>query len=316
MDDNMTDYNFPCTLCMGFCSPDDKSLLCHFCTNWFHQSCTKTSNKQFDKFSNTSEIHSLFKCSICLKTTHCDICHSLDTTTSNSLYCVTCLNVICDTCNPISSDQIHEFRSSTCPFYCSTCVRHYPCIVCNEHCYNDALHQPSIHCDICNKWVHFKCSKLTISQFNKYGRTDLPYFCSSCINQTLPYNQLSNAALKKCEIEKADSDTSISRKSYNFTNTGSCSLCLECNPDCDSCDICPNIHRVCNDCIDCKYLKTSEMNTLITNTLSHDISFMHFNIRSLTKNLHSIEDLIYESLNKYPDIICITETKLNEKSDL
>jgi len=43
---------------------------------------------------------------------------------------------------------------------------------------------------------------------------------------------------------------------------------------------------------------------------------MHFNIRSLSKNISSIEDLIYECLDKYPDIICISETKLNEKSDL
>jgi len=256
-----------------------------------------------------------FVCSICAKTQSCDTCHSDNIETSNSLYCITCLNVICDRCNSIPNDLIQSYRTSCDSFYCPVCAQEYPCIVCKEHCYNDTAHQPSIRCDHCENWVHQKCSKLTINQFNRYGRIDLPYFCTPCLNKSMPFNQISNDALEKNNLTD-----NIVNKPSNFStfssSISSCSLCLECNPVCDNCDICTNPHRVCNKCINCKYIKVSELNTLISNKKTQDISFMHFNTRSLIKNLPSIKDLIYECLDNYPDVICITETKLNEKSDL
>ena len=267
-----TDLSYPCALCMGFCQSNEKSLRCNFCMNSFHQSCSKISHKAFADFTNPSST-SQYKCSICSKTKCCDYCNC-NTSPSNSLYCITCLKTICDSCNSISSDQIHNFRTTNSSFYCSYCSLIYPCIICEEHCFNDSVHQPSIQCDKCQRWIHHKCSRLTIKQFNRYGLTDLPYFCPPCLNQTLPFNQISDAALRK---QISNSTNFIQTKPVdNIMPIGSCSLCLECNPDCDTCDVCPNSHRICDKCINCKYLKASEMNSLITNKSLHDLSLMHF----------------------------------------
>ena len=45
------------------------------------------------------------------------------------------------------------------------------------------------------------------------------------------------------------------------------------------------------------------------------ISVIHFNVRSIIKNKRKIEELLYD-LNKSPDIIAISETKLNDDSKL
>ena len=45
------------------------------------------------------------------------------------------------------------------------------------------------------------------------------------------------------------------------------------------------------------------------------ISVIHFNVRSIIKNKRKIEELLYD-LNKSPDIIAISETKLNDDSNL
>ena len=100
----------PCALCMGFCTPDEKNIICHKCMNWFHQSCTKLSNRQFESMSN-SQNGLNFECSITVgkKCNQCDTCHSNQINASNSLYCITCLDVICDDCNLLSENQIHHY---------------------------------------------------------------------------------------------------------------------------------------------------------------------------------------------------------------
>ena len=298
----------PCALCMGFCFPDtEKCILCNFCMNWFHQDCAKLSNKRFNELTNNST----FKCSICIDSKKCDTCESEQIDPSNSLYCVTCLKVQCDDCSSFSSYQTHLLRSTDKPYYCITCSLDYPCLICKEHCYNDIIHQPSIMCDFCNNWVHQKCSKLTINQFNKYGQIDLPYYCTPCLANTMPFTKLSRAG-----FDRLFDENSLESTSLDGMGVSSCSLCVECNTDCDDCSVCPNMHRICSNCITCKYLTTSDFNTMLTKKGDEDISFIHFNIRSLTKHAPSVSDLIYNSFDKNPDIICISETKLGLHSDL
>ena len=48
---------------------------------------------------------------------------------------------------------------------------------------------------------------------------------------------------------------------------------------------------------------------------SNDLTLLHLNTRSLRKNIHQVEEIISLMPNS-PDIIAITETKLNSKSHL
>ena len=184
----------PCPLCMGFCMASENCILCDYCQNWFHQRCAKLSNTKFDALS---ESNAMFKCSICEKKKNCHTCGDTQLNSLNSLYCVTCLENFCDSCNSLPNSLIHSFRTTDCPFYCSSCSLFYPCLVCGDHCFNDSVHQPSINCDICQQWVHHKCSNLTVNQFNKYGRISDPFYCSNCVAENIPFSKLSKPKLDK-----------------------------------------------------------------------------------------------------------------------
>lgn len=64
-----------------------------------------------------------------------------------------------------------------------------------------------------------------------------------------------------------------------------------------------------------EYCETSKLDKLLNSSYSfrNSLSIFHCNIRSLWKNLPILEDWLY-SLEKKPDIIAISETKLNSRS--
>ena len=157
----------------------------------------------------------MFKCSICEKEKNCHTCGDTQLNPLNSLYCVTCLENLCDSCNSLPNSLIHSFRTTDCPFYCSSCSLFYPCLVCEDHCFNDSVHQPSINCDICKQWVHHKCSKLTVNQFNKYGRISDPFYCSNCVAENIPFSKLS-----KPKLDKLNEDDSSVNQNTNVISSG------------------------------------------------------------------------------------------------
>ena len=303
------EHKYPCTLCMGFCDTSlTDSVVCCECNNRFHQRCAKLSNRNFERLKSNQE----FKCTFCKNTQRmCDICKTNHLNSKNSLYCVTCRNTTCDNCNTFSGDQIHCFRTTMCPFYCTVCSLQYPCLSCGKHCYNDTAHDASIMCDICNQWLHYKCSKLTIKQFNKYGKNpDTPYYCFKCLQQNIPFTGLSKSKL--ISILNCASNRNTRAQTYIST---SCNLCVECNTECEDCVVCPNAHKICDFCIRCQYLNFSQVNSLFSKKNASDLAILHMNIRSLPKHISKVKDILLKEFDQKPDIICITETKLNEDPD-
>ena len=61
------------------------------------------------------------------------------------------------------------------------------------------------------------------------------------------------------------------------------------------------------------YYSISQLNNSVTKAGPKAISMFHFNIKSLQKNLALLEDFLY-SLDKRPEILAITETRLNANS--
>ena len=49
-------------------------------------------------------------------------------------------------------------------------------------------YQPLLFCDICSKYKHLKCEKLTKSQAGHIISTGLLWTCSQCIQGILPIN--------------------------------------------------------------------------------------------------------------------------------
>ena len=51
-------------------------------------------------------------------------------------------------------------------------------------------HQNSIQCNICNKWIHLKCTGLLKKDFNKFAKSDEPWFCWDCNLENIPFISL------------------------------------------------------------------------------------------------------------------------------
>ena len=55
---------------------------------------------------------------------------------------------------------------------------------------------PSICCDLCDSWFHFKCSSLMKIQFQSYLLDkSLKWFCPICLENSLPFQSLTNNKL-------------------------------------------------------------------------------------------------------------------------
>ena len=125
----------------------------------------------------------------------------------------------------------------------------------------------------------------------------------------MPFIKLSASALKN-ELQTKSNSTDRTPKCIDSCNQ--CTLCVQCNSDCEECATCPDNFRVCPDCSTvCNYLGIHELNTAFSEMKLNDLSLVHVNIRSLSKNLNKFENML-DRLDQEPDIICITETRLNE----
>ena len=87
-------------------------------------------------------------------------------------------------------------------------------------------HQPLLFCDICSKYKHLKCEKLTKSQAKHIISTGLLWTCSQCIGEILPINATENSKIKiqnavKVKVKCA----SCPGYSYSLKNVKTCQWC-------------------------------------------------------------------------------------------
>ena len=279
-----------CMKCKLNCSIDNSdSICCNKCSSWYHLSCVNlTSNNYPFKF----------KCNLCVSKTNCHNCGTKYYPRSHKVHCLNCSHSFCSNCAGLSGKNIKFFLSPENDFFCNSCDNNFSCIKCEKPCEDLPNSEPSIFCDSCNRWLHFNCSKLKAKQFNKFGRNVDPYFCYNCIGETLPFVNIS----KKVFFEN-------NKKITKIIPASTCKLCIECNSECDLCTACPDQHRVCDKCAKCSLLDVETFSTLLNSKKDDELLLIHINARSLTKNVENIREFL-DTLEKLPDIICISETKI------
>ena len=278
--------------------------MCSHCSNSFHYSCTNFSKKEC---LNLKKGNKKYKCHICIsKSKKCDKCYCKIHPSLKGVYCVECLEYSCKKCLKLTRGKIQELLSTIDPYYCNDCHSKLYCSVCTKLCEDEIDSEASILCDCCKQWVHFGCSKLDTRQFNKLGKSRDPYFCMNCIKDNLPFTKLPNYDIFENQVGRSFDQCSLS--------DNNCKLCTECNIECDICSSCPDMHRVCDECLNCELLSLDSYIKFMNDQKDNELSFLHFNIISLSANLQKIKELLY-CLEKLPDIICISETKLNENSN-
>ena len=126
-------------------------------------------------------------------------------------------------------------------------------------------------------YLNFQCSGFTESELKFYSCDSIPYHCSTCANSqdSLEINSKTSTLLSHSETDEDGSHFCINSLYYNVHETY-------------------NIFKSCN---------TQDVLTIF-----------HMNVRSLSKNLYKLENLLL-AIEHCPDVIAITETTLkNSKS--
>lgn len=56
----------------------------------------------------------------------------------------------------------------------------YPCTVCHKAVRSN---QQGLQCDFCDLWTHRKCTNISITEYNRLGKSDDTYYCHMCGNR-------------------------------------------------------------------------------------------------------------------------------------
>ena len=126
-------------------------------------------------------------------------------------------------------------------------------------------------------------------QISLYLNSNQSYICSVCLNDILSFQQVCDAEFR--EMFYYHFDMNIFKQITSSLNDE------------------PNIDDLIK--INCKYQNILCYKKCLSNSKKqNDLSIMHFNVRSIVKNKHILEELLYE-LNNFLDIIAISKTRLN-----
>ena len=138
---------------------------------------------------------------------------------------------------------------------------------------------------MCDFWSHFKCTTLTVNQFkNLVANKNESFICNLCYDNIFPFNKINNTELLILNF-------CFTKESIK-TNT-----------------------RTGQSAAFAQYTSADNLINLNNKNIDNELSFLHVNIRSLTKNVSLLEELLF-SYKILPDIIGISETKLNKNSNI
>ena len=63
-----------------------------------------------------------------------------------------------------------------------------------------------------------------------------------------------------------------------------------------------------------KYCSVEWYKNSLTNSKNQNLSILHFNVRSIVKNKHLLEEFVHD-IDQCPSILAISETKLNDNEE-
>lgn len=166
----------------------------------------------------------------------------------------------------------------------------------------------AIECDSCFQWYHFKCSGLTIKQYNHYCSIEDLWFCLRCRNLIFPFNSITDNNLLKLTFNSNTTcccSKKISRlRLENLSNLEVISS-ISNVPNLGESDIDEQISHKINF----NYYSTHDFhNNSEISGLKNSLSFLHCNIRSLQANYDHLLDML-NILNFDFSVIGLSEIK-------
>ena len=174
----------------------------------------------------------------------------------------------------------------------------------------------AVECDQCLEWCHFKCSLLTVKEFNSLSASNVLWLCQLCRHEVFPF----------CSLE----DQELLKPAYNSNVKCQCSRSIEQAllsnlPQFDTISTISNLPNL-NDFdpdnnipnnVNFKYYTPHDFHCAeFCNIPSNkSLSFLHCNVRSLNANFDKLHNLL-SSLDYPFKIIGLSETWISTHKDL
>ena len=190
------------------------------------------------------------------------------------------------------------------------------CTLCNRHVHS---HSYSLICAICTCYTHLNCLPNVNKNDCLYTNRDSNnWFCMSCMKQALPFNHFEDDdefynAINEPKNAEGKIFSMIERK---FSNISEISNYDETDNPLSSNDPDVNFLNEQSDSLEqCCYYTESRFHSMCDNfnVNSKNLSLMHVNVRGVQSNYNSLAAYIH-SLNHAFDVVCLSETWLNETS--
>ena len=152
----------------------------------------------------------------------------------------------------------------------------HPCAVCKKAV---GVRHKAIHCDICLKWVHIKCNRISNKTYELIKNNNSNWYCMQCLETEVPY-----AKINDIEFLETLNKTEIKNVTHSTNHKSS--------------------EAIFQEIIDvsgqeqCKYYNPEELND-IDYSKENDISYMHLNIASLPYHFEELESFLANTKIKF-----------------
>ena len=228
--------------------------------------------------------------------------------------CKKCSKLAHTNCDKTTKSEISYFIDNPDDFECKSCST---CRICNKYV---ASNHRGIECNICNNWIHAKCNRLGIKDYDNFQTDEsLKFNCMQCLKETLPTLNLTPMELKLTmdgtdllddvsaeDIFLDDSQLALIEKINRTITDG----ITHNNDSDDDSHISP---------VDCKYYTIDTFAKQKFNSKKH-FSIFHLNIHSIDLHITELQVIISKFVKLKFDFICITESKIQTdiapKSDI
>ena len=173
----------------------------------------------------------------------------------------------------------------------------FPCISCKCPV---KVNQRSIFCDVCDNWIHLKCTSLSYDNYHILSSSNDPWIGHVCLSMSLPFNSLDSS-----DFQSVIDDMNGPPNSHPCTIPNLNDFVSSNFPNLTNFRVDPNDPQpVTNNCL---YSTDLDFVNNVHNYGSK-LTLIHFNIRSLSKHFERLKDILH-SLCEF-SLIAISETWL------
>lgn len=169
----------------------------------------------------------------------------------------------------------------------------------------------AIQCNICQQWLHLKCTVLSVKEYNHLSQCDEEWFCSYCNSSIFPFYHLDVYELAQLAFNSNTAclcSQKISKLRLDSLPCFEVMSSINSNPNLADVDVDNHIPIVTN--FDYYSVHDFHSNNLIHSSMAdNSFSALHLNIRSLAANYDSLCQLLND-LNYPFSIIGLSETRI------